>query len=117
MNPIQSAINILIERARDAVADGHITASEAFGLCVLFINQAVHAAEALGSGTGPQKKQAVLDALGQMYDDVIEPLDLPINDMVEPFVDKGIKQAVLLAAGGVIEASVRFLRADKSQAA
>jgi hypothetical protein len=56
---------------------------------------------------GPDKKQAVLEALDHFYDDVIKPLDLQgVPNLIEPIVDSAIKQLVLTIASASIDTLV-----------
>jgi hypothetical protein len=57
---------------------------------------------------GPDKKAAVLVALGQAYDLVILPLDLPGPDMI---IDPALRASLLKIADGAIEFFVSELPA------
>ena len=93
-----------------AKADG-ITLSEASEIAGDAIRRLVTLANELNV-SGPEKKRAVMDAAGKLYDTLIAPLDIPkIPEFVEArFVDPLLKQVWLEVISGVVETFVKMLK-------
>ena len=101
---IESFVNETRAKLAEARADGKITASEAFALFADCVERLVNAASQL-SVPGADKKAAVMDGIGKLYDAVIAPIDIPyIPEIVEAsVVDPALKKLVLAAADGLVE--------------
>jgi hypothetical protein len=66
----------------------------------------VHAAEDLADASGEEKKAAVLDAVGYVFDVVAPLCPLGFLSPFRAFLKAPIKQIVLLVAGGLVEVVV-----------
>jgi hypothetical protein len=109
-NTLDKAIAVLkSEYDRLKGDDGKISLADAWALFQTGIAELVKVAELLDV-TGPEKKVMVLDALEKLYDEVIAPIDLkPVPNIIEPMVDKVLKQLFLTLANGAIDSMVLLL--------
>lgn len=107
---LQKAIDQIIAHYKEIAADGKVTVTEVFGLVSRAVSSFVTIVEGFGGLTGDQKKAVVLEAVAQLYDQVIAPMDLKgIPNLLEPVVDNAIKQLLLVLASGWIDTLVSVL--------
>jgi hypothetical protein len=112
----QQQIEAFVGQARLLAADG-LTWSEVGHLFVAFIVMLVNAAEALidpsgQAASGEDKKQAVLAAVGYLFDMIAPALPLPM--FLSPFrswLTSSLRALVMSLADGAIEAAVSRLPA------
>ena len=103
----KQGVEAVVAKYKEANEDGKLSFSEIVSLTSTVVGQVVAIAESAMEGTGEEKKQAVLDAVAQAYDDYIEPIDIAkIPNFIEPAIDKGAKQLLLAVADGTIDAIV-----------
>tara|TARA_R100000005_G_C4932585_1_gene160843 strand:+ start:523 stop:894 length:372 start_codon:yes stop_codon:yes gene_type:complete len=103
----KQGVETVVSKYKEANEDGKLSFSEIVSLTSTVVGQVVAIAESAMEGTGAEKKQAVLDAVGQAYDEYIEPIDIArIPNFIEPAIDKGAKQLLLAVADGTIDAIV-----------
>lgn len=104
---ISASVSGLIASYKAAQSDGKVTLSEVWQLTGQAIQEIVQLTQRL-QVPGADKKRAALEAVEKFIDDFITPLDLPYipNFVVEPIVDNAVKQMVMTAADGLIEAAV-----------
>ena len=106
---LKAGIDKIIADYKAANADGKLSFSEIFTLVGNAIATFVQLIENFGSGTGAEKKAAVLAAIDQLFDEVIIPIDIKgIPNMLEGIVDKALKQLVLTLADGWSIRSLTF---------
>ena len=110
----QQQVEDFVGQARLLAADG-LTWAEVGHLFVAFIAMLVGAAESLidpsgAAASGEDKKQAVLDAVGYLFDMLAPALPLPM--WLSPFrayVTRSLRALVMALADGAIEAAVARL--------
>lgn len=104
---ISASVSALIASYKAAQSDGKVTLSEIWQLTGKAIQEIVQLTQRL-TVPGAEKKRVALEAVEQFIDDFITPLDLPYipNLVIEPIVDNAVKQVLMTAADGLIEASV-----------
>lgn len=97
-----------------AKADGKLSNDELWQLFYSGVKRAVQLAKDVPVA-GPDKKAAVLDAAGKLYDTIIAPIDIPlVPALIEStVVDPLLKSITLQALGGLIEVFVAELPAAK----
>jgi hypothetical protein len=106
---IQSSLDVIIADYKAKSSDGTFTFSEIFSLLTNAVGTLVKLVEGVGGYSGKEKKQAVLSAIDRFFDEVIAPLDIKaIPNIVEGILDNAIKQLVLTAADGLIDALVNI---------
>jgi hypothetical protein len=106
---LKAGIDKIIADYKAANADGKLSFSEIFTLVGNAIATFVQLIENFGSGTGAEKKAAVLAAIDQLFDEVIIPIDIKgIPNMLEGIVDKALKQLVLTLADGWVDSIVNI---------
>jgi hypothetical protein len=100
---IEGALTEIIAHYKNATKDGKLSFSELITLGSNAVASLMQVAEHFG-GTGTEKKQAVITALGQFYDQVIAPIDIKgVPNLLEGIVDKALKELMLTLAGGWID--------------
>ena len=105
----KQGVEAVVAKYKEANEDGKLSFSEIVSLTSTVVGQVVAIAESAMEGTGEEKKQAVLDAVAQAYDDYIEPIDIAkIPNFIEPAIDKGAKQLLLAVSDGMIDAIVKL---------
>ncbi len=105
---LEEGINSVIAAYKEAKADDNkISFSEVISIGSKAISSLVVVAESFSSLSAEDKKNAVVAAVGQLYDEVLAPYDIEkIPNFIEPIVDKGIKQLLLALSDGIIDAIV-----------
>lgn len=112
MGTIYDDLKDYFEEVSDHYKDLTVDGKFSFGDAMLLMGKAsasfIQIAERFTEiANGPDKKQAVLEALDAFYEDVIKPLDLQaVPNLVEPIVDSAIKQLVLTIASASIDTLV-----------
>lgn len=104
---IRTSVSRLVDQFNQSRSDGVITLSEIWQMTGRAVSEIVQITNSL-KVSGPEKKEAALEAFEQFVDNVIVPLDLPYvpNLIVEPIVDKALKSMLMAAANGLIDAAV-----------
>lgn len=103
----KKSVETVVAKYQEANADGKLSFSEIVSLTSTVVGQIVSLAETGLPGTGEEKKKAVLDAVAQVYDEYIAPIDISkIPNFIEPVIDNGAKQLLLAVADGLIDALV-----------
>jgi len=101
------AITSIIDSYKEAKSDGAISITDVISLLGTVVSEMVDVAEAFHDGNGSAKKAAVLSAIDMFYEEVIAPMDIDkIPNFIEPIVDKGLKQLIIVVADGVIDTVV-----------
>ena len=101
------AITNIIDSYKEAKLDGSISITDIISLLGTAVSEMVAVAEAFHDGDGSAKKAAVLAAIDMFYEEVIAPIDIDkIPNFIEPIVDKGLKQLLIVVADGVIDTVV-----------
>jgi len=101
------AIQKIVDAYKVAKSDDKLSFTDIISLVGTAIGEMVSVAEVFHGGDGSAKKAAVLAAVGTFYDEVIAPMDIAkIPNFIEPIVDKGVKQLILVIADGTIDAIV-----------
>ena len=101
------AVTSITDSYKEAKADGSISVSDIIALLGTAVSEMVTVAEAFHDGDGSAKKAAVLAAIDMFYDEVVAPVDIDkIPNFIEPIVDKGLKQLLIVVADGTIDAVV-----------
>jgi hypothetical protein len=105
---IEEGITSVIAAFKEAKADDDkVSFSEVVSIGSKAIGSFVVIAEAFSSLSSEEKKNAVVAAVGRLYDEVLAPYDIQkIPNFIEPIVDKGIKQLLLALSDGIIDAIV-----------
>lgn len=109
---ISAVLRAAIESSKAAAADGKITWSEAMAILADVVKHLVFQAAGLDL-SGPDKKSAVMTAVGQAFDALAAVVDIPyIPEPIESMVvEPALKKGVLLFASGLIEIFVKQLPA------
>ncbi len=103
----KKSVETVVAKYQEANEDGKLSFSEIVSLTSTVVGQIVSLAETGLPGTGEEKKKAVLDAVAQVYDEYIAPIDISkIPNFIEPVIDNGAKQLLLAVADGLIDALV-----------
>ncbi len=103
----KKSVETVVAKYQEANEDGKLSFSEIVSLTSTGVGQIVSLAETGLPGTGEEKKKAVLDAVAQVYDEYIAPIDISkIPNFIEPVIDNGAKQLLLAVADGLIDALV-----------
>ena len=106
---LRAAIDKIIADYKAANADGKLSFTEIFTLVSNAVATFVQLMENFGSGTGAEKKAAVITAIEQFFDEVIIPIDIKgIPNLLEGIVDTALKQLVLTLANGWVDAIVNI---------
>lgn len=114
---IKDSIDAIVAKFKEARADKSLTFDEILSLVVLVCGEIVDVTKTLG-GPGADKKAAAMQAVETFIDQVVTPFDIPkVPNMIEPFVDQGIKAALMYFADAAIEAFVKRLPAEPTGAA
>ena len=101
------AIQKIVDAYKEATTDDKLSFTDIISLVGTAIGEMVSVAETFHDGDGSAKKAAVLAAVGTVYDEVIAPMDIAkVPNFIEPIVDKGVKQLILVIADGTIDAIV-----------
>lgn len=109
LDQIKEAVEHIVAKAKEARADGTMTFQELLGLFLYACGEFVKLADALNA-PGTDKKAAVLAAVEKFIDEVVTPFDIPkVPNMVEPFVDQGVKAFLMYLADAAVEAAVKAL--------
>lgn len=95
----------ITERIKQSVADDGLSVPEAIGLGHQAVESFVKLAQQAG-GTGAEKKEAVLEAIYNFYDQVIVPMDAPGPDVL---VDPLLRSVILPIYSYVIDTIVTAL--------
>ncbi len=104
---IQIAVDLIIKKYSKGVEDGKLTFAETWTLFQNGIATLVQLAQKYQGYTGEQKKEAVLEALGRLYDEVIAPIDLKgIPNFLEGIVDGALRQLMMTFASPAIDSMV-----------
>lgn len=105
----QKLVESYVAQAMLLASDG-LTLAEIGQLVLGFVTLLVDAAEQITDLAGPEKKQAVLDAVGYLYDVIAPAVPLPI--FLQPFrrfLRAPMKSVVLSIVSGAIEVAVSRL--------
>lgn len=106
---LKAAIDKIIADYKAANADGKLSFSEIFELVGNAVATFVQLVETYGGTSGAEKKAAVLQAIEQLFDEVIIPIDIKgIPNFLEPIADRALKQLVLALADGWIDSIVNI---------
>lgn len=106
---IKEAIDKIIADYKAANADGKLSFTEIFTLVGNAVATFVQLAEQCAGKTGAEKKAAVLQAIEQLFDEVIIPIDIKgIPNLLEGIVDRAFKQLVLALADGWVDSIVNI---------
>jgi|TARA_R100000008_G_scaffold6036_1_gene3461 hypothetical protein len=105
---IEEGITSVIAAYKEAKADDNkVSFSEIVAIGSKAIGSFVVIAESFSGLSSEEKKNAVVSAVGQLYDEVLAPYDIEkIPNFIEPILDKGIKQLLLALSDGIIDAIV-----------
>ena len=113
---IKESIDQIVAAYKAARADKSLSFQEILSLVVLVCGEIVDVTKTL-SGPGAEKKAAAMKAVETFIDTVVTPFDIPkVPNMVEPFVDQGIKAALMYFADAAIEAFVKRLPSEPTGA-
>jgi ABC-type Co2+ transport system permease subunit len=110
---LQKQIEAFIAQAR-MMADGGLTLAEIGQIFTALITLGVYAAKDLADATGEEKKAAVLDAVGYLFD-VLAPA-FPLPWFLQPFrawLRSPMRSIVLAIADGILEATVAKMKLEK----
>lgn len=100
-------VNQVIAQYKAAMADSVLTWQEGMKLVASSVATFVRLVEKFQGYTGAEKKEVVLTAIGQLFDEVIAPaLDGKIPTWINPMVDKLLKQVMLELASAWIDSTV-----------
>lgn len=102
-NPYYAKLKPVIDTALDAFEDGKVTMSEVW-MFILTLGQAVEMVVSEGSDLNDEDLNLMKSAGAQLYDEHVEPLDLPGPDW---FIDPLLKSGLL---PGVIEAAFKLAK-------
>lgn len=106
---IQDGVDDIIATYKSRVEDGHLSFSDALTLTYNATATFVRLVEGLGRGTGNDKKDVVLLAIGKFYDIVIRPIPLTgLPGPLEHLVDTALKSLILTLASAWIDAMVNI---------
>lgn len=106
---IQGGVEDIIDTYKQRVEDGQLSFTDALTLTYNATATFVRLVEGLGRGTGDDKKDVVLLAIGRFYDIVIRPI--PITGLpgpLENLVDTALKSLILTMASAWIDAMVNI---------
>lgn len=106
---LAAACRAFVDRAKSQAADG-LTVSEFAELTADLLRLAVSMLEAIPTD-GPSKKAMALEAVGLLFDSVADRLIPALAWPVWLIVKPGVRQLVILAAGGVLESLIPVVRA------
>jgi len=82
-----------IQKVIDAKGDDTITWAEGLGLVGIVVEMAIHTFRAAGDTDEAHFNTLVTDA-ERVYDELIAPLDLPIPNLLERFVDPMLRNMI-----------------------
>jgi|JI9StandDraft_2_1071091.scaffolds.fasta_scaffold355598_1 hypothetical protein len=104
---LKGAIDEIIAAYKEVYADKKITFGEMLTLVTRACATFVKLVESMGEGTGQEKKDAVITAVGTFYDTVVAPMDIPgVPNFIEPMVDQGAKLVAMTVASSAVDALV-----------
>tara|TARA_R110002020_G_scaffold16515_14_gene58303 strand:- start:1186 stop:1620 length:435 start_codon:yes stop_codon:yes gene_type:complete len=105
---LEEGIRVVIDSYKEAKADDDkISFNEVVAIVGKSIGSLVAIAEGFSALTGEAKKDAVVGAIGTLYDEVIAPIDIQkIPNFIEPIVDKGIKALLIALSDGIVDGIV-----------
>jgi hypothetical protein len=105
---IEQALDAVITKYKESAGDG-LSMGEVFTLAANAVATLVQLTEKYGGYSGDDKKEAVIKALGRVYDEVIEPIDIKqIPNFLEGMFDKFAKQLLMTLAESWIESLVNI---------
>jgi len=105
---IKEAVDQIIAKYKEMAVDG-LTIIEILKLAYGAVATLVQLVQGYEDYTGEQKKEAVLKALERVFDEVISPIDIKrIPNIIEPIIDKGLKELVLTLADPLIDQLVNI---------
>lgn len=91
----------LIASCRTVLADGSLSITEVGEIVREFLHGALVLAESAEGLTGPQKKQFVIDAVLRLWDDCLEPINIPV--VPDKYFDPWIRGQLPLFAGWIVD--------------
>lgn len=111
---ISDRIAGFIAKYKESTADGTLSLAEIFNLTNRAIADFAVAVEVIG-GAGEDKKAAVLLALGDFYDQIIKPYNIPgVPDILEnTIVDPYGRTVFISIVDGLIDGMVRVFNKTK----
>lgn len=109
---ISGVLRVALESTKAAKADGTLTWTDAMTILADVVRYLVLEASGLDL-SGPNKKAAVMSAIGQAFDALAAVVDIPyIPEPIESMVvEPALKKGVLLFASGLVEVFVKQLPA------
>lgn len=109
---ISGVLRVALESLKAAKADGRLDWTDAMTILADVVKHLVYEASGLDL-SGPNKKAAVMAAVGQAFDALAAVVDIPyIPEPIESMVvEPALKKGVLLFASGLVEMFVKQLPA------
>jgi len=102
---LTKSIDDIISTYKESVVDGQLSFSDALTLTYNATATFVRLVEGLGRGTGCDKKDVVLLAIGKFYDVVISPISLTgLPGPIEFMADAAIRSLILTLVSAWIDA-------------
>jgi hypothetical protein len=105
---LEEGIRGVIDSYKAAKADDDkVSFNEVVAIVGKSIGSLVSIAEGFSDLSSEDKKNAVVGAIGTLYDEVIAPIDIQrIPNVIEPIVDKGVKALLLALSDGIVDGIV-----------
>lgn len=106
---VKAAVDTVIQRYKADTAGGSLSLHDVFVLIGKAVATLTQLIEKYSGYDGPTKKAAVLAALGDFFDEVIQPLDLKaVPNFVEPIVDRSLREFLMAYGGALIDVVVNI---------
>lgn len=106
---LKDSIEEINQTYRDRVEDGKLSFNDALSLTYNATATFIRLVEGLGYGSGHDKKDVVLLAIGRFYDIVIRPIPLTgLPGPLEGLIDTALKSLILTLASAWIDAMVNI---------
>ncbi len=90
----------------------NLALAEAWKVLQLLVAVVIQVIEKIGTDlSGPEKKQAALEAIEKFYDSILSNIDIPwIPGVFEPLLHNTVKELLMLLVGSTIDAMVSTFR-------
>lgn len=103
----RAAVDAVIQQYKADTVGGSLSLHDIFVLIGNAVATLTQLIEKYNGYDGPTKKAAVLAALGDFFDEVIQPLDIKsVPNFIEPIVDKALRDLLMAYGSSFVDVMV-----------